>query len=143
MVDVRGFLPADLVGFTPRPEQAMQLVQLPDWQNWGDRIADAGPAWTITIADAPVVLAGAIVTEPGLAYLWSLIGNNLPARAWPAIYAAIAGRLPQIAALGCYFAHADAADGFPAAHQFIRRLGFTPTGVRVFSGHARYQRALA
>ena len=68
MIDIRPFMPGDLVGFKPQGRQAAELEL--------DDSTPQGLAWTALVDARPICCAGLIEVWQGRAYAWALLSDS-------------------------------------------------------------------
>lgn len=67
MLDLRPFMPGDLIGFDVQPQQAE------DFSSHGGHGVPAGQSWTALYGARPVACGGLVEQWSGRAYAWSLL----------------------------------------------------------------------
>lgn len=125
---VTGFEPADLMELEPQHQQAMEFAAVGDWRPMIEFAASQGPAWTGRIGGRVIGCAGAALLWRGRAHAWSVLGENLPRAAWPALHKAVTRRLAQLPALGIWRLEAEHCAGFAAGRRWLELLGFEREG---------------
>lgn len=134
MIDIRPFMPGDLVGFRAQNRQRAEFDL--------DGSAPQGLAWTALVDARPICCAGLIEVWAGRAYAWALLHEDVGPHLL-ALTRGIRSRLDETP-----FARIEMAvdADFEAGRRWAVLLGFTletPQPMRHFlpSGRAAYQYA--
>lgn len=135
----RAFEPSDLDAIVLQPRQAMKLGQLRE-PAIAAAIAGSGMAYTVRQNMSEPWHLRPVLAIVGLhplwahrGHAWALIGAAMPRTAWPA-FSRHCGRLMDwYAAQGWFRIDALCDVDFPAAHRWVRLLGFTDLRIEEYA----------